>query len=103
MDKDLYNLQLNVIKWAEERNILQYGNPFGQCKLLASEVVELLDAIYNGNETEELSELGDILVVCTIIARMRGFTLQEAYNVAWDKIKDRNGKLNKDGVFVKET
>ena len=103
MDKDIYTLQFNVTEWAKERNILQYGNVFGQCKLLASEVVELLDAIYNGNETEELSELGDILVVCTIIARMRGFTLQEAYNVAWNKIQDRKGKLNKDGVFVKET
>lgn len=102
MDKDIYTLQFNVTEWAKERNILQYGNVFGQCKLLASEVVELLDAIHNGNKTDELSELGDILVVCTIIARMRGFTLQEAYNVAWEKIRLRRGKLDKDGVFRKE-
>ncbi len=103
MDKDLYTLQLNVLEWAEERNILQYGKPFGQCKLLASEVIELMEAINQGDYQEELSELGDILVVCTIISQMRGFTLSDAYNKAWNKIKDRKGKLNKDGVFVKET
>jgi NTP pyrophosphatase (non-canonical NTP hydrolase) len=103
MNKDLYTLQKNVIQWATERNILEYGKPFGQLKLLASELIELQDAINTGIEVEEMSELGDCLVVLTIIAEMRGFTLSEAYNVAWEKIKDRKGKLNKDGVFIKET
>ena len=102
MEQDLYTLQLKVITWATERSITTNGKPFGQCKLLASEVIELLDAIYALDKGEQMSELGDILVVCTIIAHMQGFTLSDAYNKAWEKIKDRKGKLDKDGVFRKE-
>lgn len=100
--KDLYTLQKNVIQWAHDRGILENGKPFGQIKLLSTEVLELYDAIQTGTEWDEQSELGDCLVVLTIIATMRGLTLSECYNVAWEKIKDRKGKLDKDGVFHKE-
>ena len=101
-NKSIDDVSCNVLDWADVKGIFKYGKPYGQIKLLASEVIELLDAVNKGDKYEEMSELGDILVLCTIIAEMRGFTLEDAYNVAWEKIKDRKGKLNKDGVFVKE-
>ncbi|CAB4139190.1 NTP pyrophosphohydrolase MazG, putative catalytic core [uncultured Caudovirales phage] len=102
MTQDLYTLQQKIIDWARDRGILEYGSSLGQIKLLSTEVVELYDAIVTCDIEEEKSELGDILVVCTIIAHMRDFTLSDAYNKAWEKIKDRKGKLDKDGVFRKE-
>lgn len=102
MNQNIYDVSYKVLDWAEARGILEFGKPFGQIKLMASEVIELLDAVQQGHVHEEMSELGDILVLCTIVAEMRGFTLEDAYNVAWEKIKDRKGKLNKDGIFVKE-
>lgn len=102
MTQDLYTLQQKTIEWARDKGILEYGTTLGQIKLLSTEVVELYDAIVLGCEYDKKSELGDILVVCTIVAAMQGFTLSEAFNTAYNKIKDRKGKLNKDGVFVKE-
>lgn len=102
MSKHFFTLQAAVLNWATDRGILENGNPYGQIKLMASEVIELQDAINKGQKQEEMSELGDILVLCTIIAEMRGFTLEEAYDVTWQKIQHRKGRLDKDGVFRKE-
>lgn len=99
---DFYSTYRNVITWAVDKGIIEHGTLLGQHKLLATEVLELFDAIKTGTKEEEESELGDCLVVLTIIAEMRGLDVTECYAAAYEKIKDRKGKMNSSGVFVKE-
>ena len=46
-------------------------------------------------------DIGDMVVVLTIIAKQSGTTLQECLAHAYNDIKDRKGRMV-DGVFVKE-
>jgi hypothetical protein len=45
--------------------------------------------------------MGDVLVVLINIATRNGFTLRQALEVSYNKIKDRKGKM-RNGIFVKE-
>lgn len=89
-----------LCEWAEERNITAEGGAtsYTQIPKLIEEVYEFRDA-----ETEEEAKLefGDILVVCIQIARLRGLDMVECLDLAYNKIKNRKGRLI-DGRFVKE-
>lgn len=89
-----------IAKWAEDRNITAEGGAtsYTQIPKLIEEVYEFRDA-----ETEEEAKLefGDILVVCIQIARLRGLDMVECLDLAYNKIKERKGRLV-NGVFVKE-
>ena len=45
--------------------------------------------------------VGDILVVLTIYCQQKGWSIAECFQMAWNEIKDRKGKMV-DGSFVKE-
>lgn len=96
----LEDLIYRVGKWAEDRNITAEGGAtsYTQIPKLIEEVYEFRDA-----ETEEEAKLefGDILVVCIQIARLRGLDMVECLDLAYQKIKDRKGRLE-NGVFIKE-
>ncbi|MDA9072312.1 hypothetical protein N9K75_00400 [bacterium] len=47
-------------------------------------------------------DIGDCLVVLNNIALMHETTLAECLQVAYDDIKDRKGKMQPNGVFIKE-
>jgi NTP pyrophosphatase (non-canonical NTP hydrolase) len=90
----------DVIHWAYNRDIFKYSNSLTQFAKLASEMGELGDNLAKGRDIRD--DIGDCLVVLTIIAQMNGHTLKECANVAWNDIKDRKGKLSPEGVFIKE-
>lgn len=96
------SLNAAVIQWAEDKGILEHGSLLGQHKLLLTEVMELYDAINTGDIHEEMSELGDCLVVLLIIAKMRELDPVDCLHAAYEKINGRKGKMNSSGVFVKE-
>lgn len=94
-------LQYNILQWAHARGILTNSSPQIQGLKLVSEVGELCDNLAKCRDVRD--DIGDAIVVLTIIANMKGTTLEECMEVAYNDIKDRKGYLNSDGIFIKET
>jgi len=88
-----------VIRWAEERNLIKGSNPESQMMKLIEEVGELASDISKRRDVKD--SIGDSLVVLTLIARQFGTDLEECYNLAYNEIKDRKGRMI-NGTFVKE-
>lgn len=89
-----------VKNWAHERNLINGSDSKTQCLKLVSEVGELSDSI---NKQRNLADdIGDCLVVLTIIAEQNSLELSYCLNQAYSEIKDRKGVML-DGVFIKDT
>jgi uncharacterized protein YabN with tetrapyrrole methylase and pyrophosphatase domain len=96
------NLELDVIRWAEERHIIPNSTPMAQAIKTHEELGELLSALHRGVPHEIEDAYGDILVTLIICAELANVDLTECLRTAYDEIKDRKGYLRSDGVFVKE-
>ena len=90
----------NIINWANDRNLIIGSNPKDQCLKLIQEVGELSDSLCKGKSP--IDDIGDCMVVLTIIAEQSGLAIEECLLHAYNDIKDRKGKMI-DGVFVKES
>lgn len=91
-----------VEQWGIDRGIVQNGTPQVQCLKLGSEFGELCDNLAKGRHEAALDDLGDMMVVITLICKQLGTTVEHALNVAYEDIKDRRGYLNEDGIFIKQ-
>ena len=117
----------NITYWAHDRNIIEGATPQAQFSKLLEEVIELYATLHNDQEPEEITanivdlvlglknkgkikvasndvpidDIGDCMVVLTIIAEQHGLTISNCLEHAYNDIKDRKGKMI-DGVFVKE-
>ena len=89
----------NIVNWAYDRNIIEGGNSKDQCLKLVQEVGELSDSLCKG--TTPIDDIGDCMVVLTLIAEQHGLTVQDCLEHAYNDIKDRKGTMV-DGVFIKE-
>ena len=124
--KKIFN---NIIKWANDRNIIKGSTAQQQFPKLLEEIIELyatlhpeqdkraiiislIDMIYQLDEKGKIKQapqgkkvtddVGDCQVVLAIIATQQGLTVKECLECAYDDIKNRKGKLI-NGVFVKES
>ncbi len=88
-----------VVKWAEERNLIKGSNPESQMLKLMEEAGELASDIAKRRCVKD--SIGDCMVVLTLIAKQFGTSLEECYDLAYDEIKDRKGRMI-NGTFVKE-
>lgn len=95
------SFEADVIDWASKRNIIQGGTIEGQVGKLKEELQELVDALDDNDQYEVVDAIGDISVVLTILAAMRGTTLSKCQFQAYNEIKDRKGRMI-NGAFVKE-
>jgi len=86
--------------WAMNRGIVNNSTPLAQFAKLVSEIGELGDNI--AKERDVTDDIGDCLVVLNTLAIMNDTTLEECLKVAYDDIKDRKGRMNTHGVFIKE-
>jgi predicted house-cleaning noncanonical NTP pyrophosphatase (MazG superfamily) len=93
-------LENKIVEWANERGLLEGTTPERQLNKLHEEISEWLEEYENGNREAEMLELGDCFVVLTNIAAKRGYSLKECGWQAYNKIKDRKGKMI-NGSFVK--
>jgi len=89
-----------TIKWAHDRNLIEGSTADKQFHKLIQECGEWSDDHCKGKDSR--CEFGDILVVLIIMAEQCEFTLEECLSLAYEKIKDRKGKMV-NGTFVKET
>ena len=96
------SLELDILRWAEARNIIPNSTALAQAIKTTEEVAELLKALSKGNQREAADAYGDILVTLIIGADLAKLDLLSCLEQAYEVIKDRKGYLTKDGIFVKE-
>jgi len=90
-----------VRDWANARGLIYGTTVEKQYQKLLEEYDELGKAIMFQTIKDTKLEIGDMLVVLANICTQLGCTLEECAWLAYDKIKDRKGKMI-NGTFVKE-
>lgn len=92
----------NIEQWAKDRNLVEGATRQAQFMKLAEELGEVAECLAKCKPVDELKkEIGDMLVVLTIISAQSGLDVVDCADAAYQKIKDRNGRMV-DGVFIKE-
>lgn len=86
--------------WAKDIGLLQ-ADPSRQILKIYEEISEATQAYMRGQRENLVEEIGDILVTVIVFAEQVGVNPEEALKVAYNKIKDRQGKMI-DGSFIKE-
>jgi NTP pyrophosphatase (non-canonical NTP hydrolase) len=95
-------LEMQVIQWAEARQIIPNSTPMAQAIKTKEEVGELFDALMAKDHAALRDAYGDILVTLIIGAALADVDLVDCLNDAYNEIKDRKGHLNAAGIFVKD-
>lgn len=90
-----------IQQWFVDRGIDE-GDGNGQIEKLQEEVEELVDAHEYGDSFEVRDAVGDIMVVLIGYCLQTGLDIVHCLDGAYNEIKDRTGKVNKNGVFVKD-
>lgn len=94
-------LELLVIEWAKNKEILTKGNKMSQALKTLEEVGELINSIHNNDSIGATDDLGDILVTIIIQAEMQGLKLTECLESAYNVISKRTGVM-RNGQFHKD-
>lgn len=95
------NLVKEVELWSKDKG-LENGNSHVQHTKMVEEVGEVSAALCRDDMDELKDGIGDVVVTLIILAQQNNMTLQECLNAAYNEIKDRKGKMNAHGSFVKE-
>ena len=95
----LEQLEMRVVLWHRDRNLIEGSTDAAQHTKLVEEVKELETNILLSQPV--IDDIGDCLVVLINIAERNGLSLLDCLSHAYEDIKDRKGKMV-DGVFVKE-
>lgn len=98
---NLNDLQDSTTQWARDRNLIEGTTPDKQFIKLVEEIGEIAECLAKDKPMELKSEIGDALVCLNNLCVQKGFTLNDAFNAAWLKIKDRKGMMI-DGYYVKD-
>ena len=96
-------IEMNVIRWGEERKIVQHSNPRAQAIKTLEEVGELMQAIADNDREAMIDAYGDILVTLVMGCATADLDLVKCFAHAFEQIKDRKGYLSPEGIFVKES
>lgn len=112
-------LELDVVRWAEARQIIKHSTPVAQARKTLEEAGELLEWTAMQAMVEEIAPdneslketvrhkvmdcYGDVLTTLIVGAACADVDLMECLQQALDEIKHRKGTLRADGVFVKES
>jgi NTP pyrophosphatase (non-canonical NTP hydrolase) len=94
---NIYDL---IRTWATEKGIYKTGDSRTQYVKLMEEAGELAQALLKNDETEVIDAIGDMVVVLTNLAKLRGHNIEDCIASAYSVIKDRQGKMI-NGTFVK--
>jgi NTP pyrophosphatase (non-canonical NTP hydrolase) len=98
-EPNVYDL---IRDWATEKGIYKSGDARTQYIKLMEEAGELAQALLKNDETEVIDAIGDMVVVLTNLAKLRGHNIEDCITSAYGVIKDRQGKMI-NGTFVKQT
>jgi NTP pyrophosphatase (non-canonical NTP hydrolase) len=95
-------IELEVIRWGEARQIVQHSNPRAQAIKTLEEVGELMQAITDNDREAMIDAYGDILVTLVLGCATADLDLVTCFKHAYEQIKDRTGTLGPDGIFYKD-
>ena len=95
-------LEMKVIRWAEDRRIIPNATPVIQLFKAVSEMGELCDAEGKRDQAAIEDAVGDVLVCLINYCALRDLDMTRCLAGAYEQIKDRRGTLMPDGTFVKE-
>ena len=87
--------------WAQERGLYDKGDIKTQCLKLMEEVGETCSSILEGSYDGTIDGIGDCVVVLTSLAHLKGVTIEQCIDAAYNEIKDRKGKMV-DGTYIRE-
>lgn len=96
------DVEMNVIRWAEQRKILPNATSQTQLLKTVSELGELADALIKGDRPGVIDGIGDVLVTLIIVAAKEELDITTCLKSAYGSIKDRKGTMMPNGVFVKD-
>jgi len=102
--KTTENSSLNFDKireWAKAKGIYKSGDSKTQYVKLMEEAGELAQAILKNDEPEVIDAIGDMVVVLTNLAKLRGHKIEDCIDSAYNVIAKRTGKMVS-GTFVKD-
>ena len=95
-------LHLEIIRWAEARQIIPNSTPQAQLLKTVEELGELVGAVVRGNREAAVDGFGDVLVTLIIASDLMDIDLLKALESSYNEIKDRKGTMMPNGVFLKE-
>ena len=95
------DVELKIIRWAEDRLIIPNAKPHTQLMKAVSEMGELCDAELKGNMPMIKDGVGDVLVCLINYCALKDINLVSCIEEAYEQIKDRKGTTLPDGTFVK--
>ena len=90
-----------IREWAEEKGIYKTGDVRTQYIKLMEEAGELAQAILKNDEPEFIDAIGDMVVVLTNLAKLKGYNIEDCIDSAYKVIAGRTGKMV-NGTFVKD-
>lgn len=96
------NIYDSIRTWATDKGIYKSGDYKTQYIKLMEESGELAQALLKNDETEVIDAIGDMVVVLTNLAKLRGHNIEDCVASAYSVIANRKGKMI-NGTFVKET
>ena len=95
-------IEMSVIRWAEDRKIIPNATPVSQLLKAVSEMGELCDAEGKRDMEAIRDAVGDVMVCLINYCALKDINLVDCMEIAYDQIKHRKGTLMASGVFVKE-
>ena len=102
VEKETPNVFDNIRSWAKDRGIYDSGDVKTQYVKLMEEAGELAKALLDEDEPEIIDAIGDMVVVLTNLAKLKGFKIEDCVDSAYHEIANRKGKMI-NGTFVKES
>ena len=96
-------IEMEVIRWGEARQIVQNSNPMAQAMKTREEAEELFDAILINDREAMKDAYGDIWVTLVMGCACADLDPLECFKHAYEQIKDRKGYLSPEGIFIKES
>jgi len=96
--ENMYDL---IRAWATDKGIYRSGDARTQFVKLMEEAGELAQAILKNDEPEVIDAIGDMVVVLTNLAKLRGHNIEDCITSAYNVISNRTGKMI-NGTFVKQ-
>lgn len=95
-------LELQIVRWAEARGIIQNSDAKTQLLKAVSEMGELADAVNKKDMAGIKDGVGDVLVCLINVCAILDISVTDCLSLAYNEIKDRKGFLTKEGVFINE-
>ena len=100
-EQDEVNIYDLIRDWAEDKGIYAEGDSKTQYLKLMEETGELAEALLKNDEPEVIDAIGDMVVVLTNLAKLRGHDIEACVASAYNVIKSRQGSMI-NGTFVKD-